>query len=39
VVDKENRLVSSPAYMLGRRISEVAEGIDRAVEALLGLAS
>ena len=38
VVDKEHRLVSSPAYMLGQRIAEVAEGIDKAVEALLGLA-
>ncbi len=38
VVDRERKLVSTPAYMLGQRISEVAEGIDRTVEALLDLA-
>ncbi len=38
VVDRERKLVSTPAYMLGQRISEVAEGIDRTVEALLELA-
>src|SRR5512143_1224432 len=27
-VDRERKLVSTPAYMLGQRISEVAEGID-----------
>ena len=37
-VDRENKLVSSPAYMLGKRISEVAEGIDKAVGALLEMA-
>jgi enhancing lycopene biosynthesis protein 2 len=37
VVDRENRLVSSPAYMLAQNISEVAEGIDKAVRALLDL--
>jgi len=36
-IDKENNIVSTPAYMLGQRISEVAEGIDKTVEALLGL--
>jgi enhancing lycopene biosynthesis protein 2 len=38
VVDREKKIVSSPAYMLGQSISEVAEGIDRTVEALLELA-
>ena len=37
-VDREKKLVSSPAYMLGKRISEVAEGIDKAVAALLEMA-
>jgi enhancing lycopene biosynthesis protein 2 len=35
VVDKENKLVSTPAYMLAGRISETAEGIEKAVKALL----
>ena len=34
-VDHERKLVSTPAYMLGQRIAEVAEGIDKAVGALL----
>lgn len=38
VVDRERKLVTTPAYMLGESISEVAEGIDRAVAALLELA-
>jgi len=38
VVDREKRLVSSPAYMLGQSISEVAAGIDKTVDALLDLA-
>jgi enhancing lycopene biosynthesis protein 2 len=37
-VDRERKLVSSPAYMLGKRISEVAEGIDKAVGALVEMA-
>jgi enhancing lycopene biosynthesis protein 2 len=37
-VDRERKLVSTPAYMLGKRISEVADGIDKAVEALLQMA-
>jgi len=36
-IDKENKIVSSPAYMLGQNISEVAEGIDKTVEALITL--
>jgi enhancing lycopene biosynthesis protein 2 len=38
VVDRERKLVSTPAYMLGKRISDVADGIDKAVGALLELA-
>jgi len=34
-VDRGKKLVSTPAYMLGKRISEVADGIDKAVGALL----
>jgi enhancing lycopene biosynthesis protein 2 len=37
-VDPERKIVSTPAYMLGTRISQVAEGIDRAVAALLEMA-
>lgn len=38
VVDEEKKIITSPAYMLATRISEVAEGIDRTVQALLRLA-
>lgn len=38
VVDREHRIVTTPAYMLAGHISEVAEGIDRAVSALLEMA-
>ena len=38
VVDETHRIVSTPAYMLGQRISEVAEGIDALVERLLQMA-
>jgi len=35
VVDKENKLISSPAYMLAGRISEAADGIEKTVKALI----
>ena len=35
VLDKENRIVSTPAYMLGQNISEVAEGIEKTVNELI----
>lgn len=35
VIDKENKLVSTPAYMLAGHISEAAEGIEKAVKALI----
>ncbi len=38
VVDEEKKLISTPAYMLGQRISEVATGIEKAVAALMRLA-
>ncbi|RQW86424.1 MAG: isoprenoid biosynthesis protein ElbB [Geobacter sp.] len=37
VVDKEHKIVSTPAYMLATRISEAAEGIEQTVKALLDL--
>lgn len=37
VIDRENMLVSSPAYMLAGNISEAAEGIEKTVQALIGL--
>jgi enhancing lycopene biosynthesis protein 2 len=38
VVDRARKLISSPAYMLGQSIAEVAEGIEKTVDALLELA-
>jgi enhancing lycopene biosynthesis protein 2 len=37
VVDKENKLVTTPAYMLAGRISEAADGIEKTVKALLDM--
>ncbi|MDJ0523500.1 MAG: isoprenoid biosynthesis glyoxalase ElbB [Planctomycetota bacterium] len=37
VVDKEQRIVSTPAYMLGPTIKHVAEGIERCVAEVLAL--
>jgi len=37
VVDREKKIVTTPAYMLAGRISEAAEGIEKTVKALLGL--
>lgn len=37
VVDKDNRIVSTPAYMLATHISEVAAGIEKLVNAVLEL--
>lgn len=38
VVDKENRIVTTPAYMLGPGIKDVAEGIEKLVHEVLALA-
>ena len=38
VVDKANKVVTTPAYMLGQNIGEVAAGIDKAVKALIEMA-
>lgn len=35
VVDKKNKLVSTPAYMLANRISEAADGIEKTVRTIL----
>ncbi len=37
VVDKENRIVTTPAYMLAERISEAAEGIEKLVSEVIGM--
>ena len=37
VVDEKNKIVTTPAYMLGQRISEVAEGIEKLVIKVLEL--
>ena len=38
-IDEGNRIVSTPAYMSARRISEVHEGIGRLVDAVLEMAA
>lgn len=38
VVDEEHKIVSTPAYMLGRSIKEVAEGIEKLVNEVIRLA-
>lgn len=37
VIDRDNKIVSSPAYMLAGRISEAAEGIEKTVQAVLDM--
>ncbi len=37
VVDKKNKIITSPAYMLAGSISEAAEGIEKTVTALMEL--
>lgn len=37
VIDQENRIVSTPAYMLAGRISEAADGIEKTVQTLIGM--
>jgi enhancing lycopene biosynthesis protein 2 len=38
VIDKKNRIVTTPAYMLAGCISEAAEGIEKAVKAVIEMA-
>ncbi|MCD6580994.1 MAG: isoprenoid biosynthesis glyoxalase ElbB [Desulfuromusa sp.] len=35
VIDQENKIITSPAYMLAGSISEAAEGIEKTVKALM----
>ena len=37
VIDKKNKIVSTPAYMLAQRISEAAEGIEKVVKEVLAI--
>ncbi|PLX79581.1 MAG: isoprenoid biosynthesis protein ElbB [Desulfuromonas sp.] len=37
VVDKENKIITSPAYMLAGRISEAADGIEKTVKQLIDM--
>ena len=37
VIDQENKIVSTPAYMLAGRISEAADGIEKTVQTLIGM--
>jgi enhancing lycopene biosynthesis protein 2 len=37
VLDKENKIVTSPAYMLAGSISEAAEGIEKTVHTVMGM--
>lgn len=39
IVDKENKLITSPAYMLAGSISEAAEGIEKTVAAVMEMLS
>jgi len=38
VVDRKRKIITSPAYMLAKRISEAADGIEGTVTALLEMA-
>jgi len=38
IIDKKNRIVTTPAYMLAGCISEAAEGIEKAVKAVIEMA-
>ncbi len=35
IVDEKNKIITTPAYMLGQSITEVAEGIEKTVQKLL----
>jgi len=39
VVDRQRRLATTPAYMLARRIDEVAQGLEKLVAAVLEMAA
>ncbi|MCW8860031.1 MAG: isoprenoid biosynthesis protein ElbB, partial [Deltaproteobacteria bacterium] len=35
VIDRKNKIITSPAYMLAGTISEAAEGIEKSVKAVM----
>ena len=35
VIDLENKIVTTPCYMLDARISEISEGIDKLIQQLI----
>jgi len=37
VCDKENKIVTTPAYMLGQSVIDVAEGISKAIKEFMNL--
>lgn len=37
IFDEKNKIVSTPAYMVGKSISEVAEGIEKTINKLVGM--
>ena len=37
VMDEKNKIVSTPAYMVGKSISEVAEGIEKTINKLVSM--
>jgi enhancing lycopene biosynthesis protein 2 len=39
VIDEANRIVTTPCYMIAERISEVADGAEKAVQTLLKMAT
>ncbi len=38
VIDKDRKIVSTPAYMLAERITEAEAGINKLVDAVLDMA-
>jgi len=38
IIDQKNKIVSTPAYMLATRISEVCEGIEKCVKEVIAMA-
>jgi enhancing lycopene biosynthesis protein 2 len=39
VVDRKNKIVTTPAYMLGPTISKVARGIEKLIKEVLKMAA
>jgi len=36
-VDRQNKIVTTPCYMLSSRVDQIGEGVDNLVKAVLGL--